>query len=441
MTDITRGSARRTAKIAGLPLGIAGRTAVGWGKRLAGADKDDVNAQLQAKAAEQLFNVLGELKGGAMKLGQALSVMEAAIPPELAEPYRESLAKLQNEAPPMPAATVHKVLDHQLGTGWRARFRFFDDDAAASASIGQVHRGVWSDGREVAVKVQYPGADEALRSDLRSLRQLSTVLKPLYPGADIKALVQELTDRTEIELDYRREATSQRTFAKAFSNDPDVLIPKVLASAPTVIVSEWVSGTPLREVIASGPQAERNAIARKLVEFETSAPARCGLLHGDPHPGNFMVAADGRLIVLDFGAVAELPGGLPPTLGTILRHAGAEDYESVRQEMQREGFIPHGVDVDAIRGYLAPYADPLRSETFHFTREWLMRTAGKVSDVRGDHFRTARQLTMDPQYVMIFRVLLGVVGICSQMSAEAPYKGILERWIPSTSDGVSMECP
>ena len=168
MADIKRGGAARNAKLAGLAGGIAGRTALGFGKRLAGKSQDEVNAELMEKAAKQLFTVLGELKGGAMKVGQALSVMEAAIPEEFGEPYREALTKLQKDAPPLPADKVHRVLDAQLGTKWRQRFTEFDDTPVASASIGQVHKAVWSDGREVAVKIQYPGADEALRADLKT---------------------------------------------------------------------------------------------------------------------------------------------------------------------------------------------------------------------------------------------------------------------------------
>lgn len=432
MAEITRGSAKRTAKLAGLPLGIAGRAAAGWGKRMVGADRDEVNAQLQAKAAAQLFEVLGELKGGAMKLGQAMSVMEAAVPPEFAGPYREALAKLQNEAPPMPTAKVHRVLDQQLGTGWRARFTEFDDAAAASASIGQVHHGVWADGREVAVKVQYPGADEALRADLKSLGRLSAVLRPLTPGADVKALVEELTNRTEAELDYRYEATNQRKFAKAFDGDAKVLVPKVVASAPKVIVSEWVRGTPLRTVISSGTQDERDRAAALLTEFEISSPARVGLLHGDPHPGNFMFAEDGRLIALDFGAVAELPNGIPPAVGRVLRLARDEDYDALIPLLRSEGFIPPRLNISPqeIRDYLAPYVDPLRTPNFHFTRSWLLRAATVASDVRGDQFQTGRKLALPPHYVMLFRVLMGLVGICSQMEANAPYRDIVEHWTP-----------
>lgn len=430
MPDITRGSTRRTAKLISLPLGAAGRNAVGWGKKLAGADKAEVNAQLQARAAEQLFEVLGELKGGAMKVGQALSVMEAAVPEELSGPYREALAKLQNEAPPMAPEAVHKMLTQQLGSRWSTRIAEFDDAAAASASIGQVHRATWHDGRAVAVKVQYPGADEALRADLKALRTLSHIMKPLTPGADIASLVDELTERTDAELDYRYEATNQRKFAKAFQDDPDVLVPKVLASAPKVLVTEWAIGTPLRTVISDGTQEERNGAARRLTEFEFSSPARTGLLHGDPHPGNFMITKDDRLIALDFGAVAELPEGIPPNLGRILRLARDDDYDRLAELLRIEGFIPEGYALTPAetRDYLAPYVEPLESEYFHFTRKWLIHTSSTALDPRGSHFQTGRMLSLPPQYLMVFRVLLGTVGICSQLEASVSYRDIMERW-------------
>jgi predicted unusual protein kinase regulating ubiquinone biosynthesis (AarF/ABC1/UbiB family) len=222
VTDIPRKAAARTARLASLPLGVAGRIATGWGRRLAGHDAQDVNAELSARTAEQLFAVLGELKGGAMKFGQALSVFEAAIPDALAAPYREALTKLQSAAPPMSPRSVRRVLDEQLGSGWRRRFADFSEEPAAAASIGQVHRAVWHDGREVAVKVQYPGADEALRSDLRQLQRFSRLFQAIVPGLEVKPLLAELQDRMVEELDYRDEADNQRAFAAAFRDHREI---------------------------------------------------------------------------------------------------------------------------------------------------------------------------------------------------------------------------
>src|SRR6478752_7383105 len=164
MNDLPRRAVGRTVRLASLPVGFAGRSALAFGKRVGGRPAEAVAAEVQARTAEQLFTVLGQLKGGAMKFGQALSVFEAALPEDIAGPYRAALTRLQEAAPPLPVASVHKVLAEQLGPRWKQRFRELDDRPAAAASIGQVHRGVWRDGRPVAVKVQYPGAGAALIS-------------------------------------------------------------------------------------------------------------------------------------------------------------------------------------------------------------------------------------------------------------------------------------
>jgi len=436
VTDIPRKAVSRTAKLASLPIGVAGRVVGGWGRRLAGQNPDDVSAEISAKTAEQVFAVLGQLKGGAMKFGQALSVFEAAVPDELAEPYREALTKLQTAAPPMPVRSVHRVLAEQLGSAWTGRFADFDDTPAAAASIGQVHRAHWHDGREVAVKVQYPGADEALLSDLRQLQRFSRLFQAMVPGQDVKPLLAELRDRMVEELDYRTEADHQRTFAAAFDGDESVRVPRVVASAPKVIVSEWISGTPLSRIIRSGSPAERDHIGHRFAEFHFSAPARSGLLHADPHPGNFMLLDDGRLGVIDFGACARLPGGIPRTLGIITRLALERRSDELLDLLRREHFVRPGTTLDAadVLDYLAPFTDPLRTEVFHYTRRWLQRQAGRVGDTRGQDFRTGRSLNLPPQYLLIHRVTAGATGILCQLDAHVAIRAIVEKWQPGFTE-------
>lgn len=229
---IPKRAVARTARMASLPLGYAGRTALGVGKRIGGKPAEAVATEIQMRTAEQMFKVLGELKGGAMKFGQALSVFEAALPEEVAGPYRATLTRLQDAAPPMPAQTVHDVLADQLGSDWRERFSEFDDDPAAAASIGQVHKAVYRDGREVAVKIQYPGAGKALMADLNQVSRMGRLFAGMVPGMDIKPLLDELKARVAEELDYLRESESQRAFAVAFEGDPDFRIPHILAAAP-----------------------------------------------------------------------------------------------------------------------------------------------------------------------------------------------------------------
>ncbi|ORV83405.1 ABC1 kinase family protein [Mycolicibacterium iranicum] len=432
VSEIKRGRAARNAKLASLPVGMAGRAALGFGKRLTGKSKDEVNAELLDKAAQQLFTVLGELKGGAMKVGQALSVMEAAIPEQYGKPYREALTKLQREAPPLPAAKVHRVLDQQLGTKWRDRFRSFDDKAVASASIGQVHKAVWSDGREVAVKIQYPGADEALRADLKTMQRMVSVLKQLSPGADVQGVVDELIERTEMELDYRLEADNQRAFAKAYEGDPHFVVPHVVASAPKVVIQEWIEGIPLSQIIRDGDQATRDLMATRLFEFCDDAPTRLEMVHGDAHPGNFMLLPGDKMGVIDFGAVAPMPGGWPIELGQILRYAVDKNYDKLLPTMEKVGFIQKGQKVSTrdIDDMLKQYVEPLEVPVFHYTRKWLQKMTALDLEKAPGQIKTARQMDIPPKLIIPMRVLASIVAISCQLDAHVDTRRIAMDKVP-----------
>jgi predicted unusual protein kinase regulating ubiquinone biosynthesis (AarF/ABC1/UbiB family) len=432
VTDIPRRAVTRTARLAALPLGVAGRATLGLGKRLGGRSSADVTLELQRRTAEQLFAVLGQLKGGAMKFGQALSIFEAAFPEDMAAPYRQALTRLQEAAPPMPAQTVHQVLAEQFGRDWRHRFAEFADEPAAAASIGQVHRAVWADGRAVAVKVQYPGAGPALVADLTQLSRFARMFAALSPGLDVKPLIAELRARIVEELDYSLEADAQRAFAVAYADDPEIVVPRIVASAPKALVSEWIGGTPLSAVIASGTQQERDRAGYLLATLHFSAPARAGLLHADPHPGNFRILPDGRLGVLDFGATNRLPDGLPEPIGRLCRLALDGDAESVLAGLRAEGFVRPGMSVDApeVLGYVRPMLEPLAQETFRFSRPWMREQAARIADPRNEAARIGRQLNLPPSYLLIHRVTIGSIGVLCQLGAEAHYRSIVERWQP-----------
>ena len=432
MTDIPQRGVARTARLAKLPLGVAGRATVGFGRRLTGQSADDVQAELAARTAEQLFSVLGQLKGGAMKFGQALSIFEAALPEEAAAPYREALTKLQEAAPPMAPATMHRVLDEQFGTSWRSRFESFDDEPAAAASIGQVHRAVWADGRDVAVKIQYPGAGPALMADFNQLSRFARLFSMLSPGLDVKPLLTELKARVSEELDYTLEADAQRQFTAAYDGDPEIVAPRVVASAPKVVVSEWLDGTPLSKIISNGSQQDRDRAGRLLALLHFSAPQRSHLLHADPHPGNFRLLADGRLGVLDFGAMARLPNGTPEPLGRITRLVLQGDTGAVMTAMRDENFIRGTFDIDAekVMNYLRPILEPLAQPEFTFTRAWMREQAARIGDPRNEAARVGRMLNLPPEYLLIHRVTLGSIGVLCQLGARAPYRQIAEQWQP-----------
>ncbi|WP_369015836.1 ABC1 kinase family protein [Actinocrinis puniceicyclus] len=448
MSDLPRNAVARTAKLATLPLGLAGRATLGLGKRLGGAPAAAVLTEVQQRTAEQLFRVLGELKGGAMKFGQALSVFEAALPDELARPYRAALTGLQENAPALPAASVHKSLAAAFGPQWRTKFTFFDDGPAAAASIGQVHRAVWHDGREVAVKIQYPGAGKALLGDLNQLARAARLFSLLVPGIEVKPLLAELRERIAEELDYAAEAAAQSNYAKGYADDPDITVPNVVEQAGTVLVTEWLPGVPLATVISSGTQAQRDRAGTLLVRFLYSGPHRVGLLHADPHPGNFRLLPtepgasieetdpddpqQWRLGVLDFGAVNRLPNGMPEAIGAALRGALAGDAEEVAETLRAEGFLKPGTQLDpqAVLDYLAPLIDPLRGPQFTFDREWLRGQAAHLANGKNPAASLGRRLNLPPAYLLIHRVTMGGLGILCQLGATVPVRGEMGAWLP-----------
>jgi predicted unusual protein kinase regulating ubiquinone biosynthesis (AarF/ABC1/UbiB family) len=443
MADLPRKAVTRTARLASLPLGYAGRQAIGVGRRLGGAPAEVVLNEVQTRTAQQLFKTLGELKGGAMKFGQALSIFEGALPEEIAAPYREHLTRLQDAAPPMSAAVVHQQLVKQFGAGWKRDIIEFDDTPAASASIGQVHRGRWRDGTEVAVKVQYPGAEEALIADLRQITRLAKTFGGLLPGVDVKLLAEELQDRVVEELDYRLEAEAQQKFAEVFADDERYAVPRVLEAGRQAIVTEWMPGSgSLATIIDRGTQEERDHWGLLYARFMFEAPARTGMLHADPHPGNFrLIPGEGgrpdRLGVLDYGAVARLPeGGLPDSLGRLGRISLLDDYDEVVRHLREDGFIKHNIRVSPVelQAYLGPFMEPARPEVFQFSRDFMRAQMQRVQDPRSPEVQVAFRLTLPPEYLLIHRTLVGGVGVLCQLEAEVPFRGILEELVPGFSD-------
>lgn len=431
MTDVPRKALGRSLRLAGLPVTHAGRVALGLGKRLGGRPAERVAAEVQARTAAQLFQTLGELKGGAMKLGQALSAMEALLPAELAGPYRDTLTRLQEAAPPLPITALEEVLADDLGADWRARFDRFEDHPCAAASIGQVHRATWHDGAEVAVKIQYPGVAAALAADVRQLDRVAPLAHLGAPVVDFRQLFGQVHERLLEELDYQHEAEVQRSFADAFADDPDILVPTVVHARPRILITTWVDGTPLADVIARGTSEQRDRAGLHLLRLLLSSPDQTGRIHGDPHPGNFRLLSDGRLVVLDFGSSEPKPAGWPGALGRLLRAARDRDAEALHAHAVSAGLLqPAAVEPSTLLTVLEPWMEPLRHGHFHFDRPWLQREVRTWSNPRSTAARLQRKIHLPTHHLLVQRVAFGLLGVLTSLDATVAVRGELERWIP-----------
>jgi predicted unusual protein kinase regulating ubiquinone biosynthesis (AarF/ABC1/UbiB family) len=278
-----------------------------------------------------------------------------------------------------------------------------------------------------------------LQSDLRQLGRLARTIGPLVPGVEVKPLVAELQARAADELDYTLEAEAQRAFATAFRDDPDIVVPDVVAVGREVLVSEWLeSPASIASVIESGSQEERDHYGELFVRFLFAGPSRTGMLHADPHPGNFRIMPNddgtpGRLGVLDYGAVARLPdAGLPEAMGRLIRIAGDREPDQLVEGLRDEGFIKPGVDVDPqlVLDYLAPFVEPTQAERFRFSREWMQKQFQRINNPKSPTYTVAMKLNLPPAYLLIHRTWLGGVGVLSQLGAEAPFRAILEEHLP-----------
>lgn len=426
--------AARAARLAELPVGAAAGAVAGRLQVLAGADPEVVRRRLRAAGAARTRRVLGGLKGGALKAGQLLATVEAVFPADPEDTWATALHGLTGDTGGLPFAAVEPVLVAGLGADWRRWLPELDETATAAASIGQVHRGRWYDGRDVAVKLQYPGIADAMAADLAAVSLATRAASVVARGLALPPLVAQMRTRLVEELDYAREAAAQRRFAAAFAGDAEVAVPDVVEHAPGVLVSTWLDGTPLAPWAAdpATTQPERDRIAEVYQRFLLSAPSRTGLLYTDPHPGNVLVRADGRLGVLDFGSVLASPGGMPPAFGGLIRALLDADPEVVRERLVAGGFVRPGAELDvrALVDYLSSFTIPAAHEVFTYSPEWLRGQFGRLGDPRDPDFAVALQLTLPPEQLFTQRVWLGVVGVLCLLHATVPVAPELRRWLP-----------
>jgi predicted unusual protein kinase regulating ubiquinone biosynthesis (AarF/ABC1/UbiB family) len=452
-----------------LPLRHAARTAAA-ATRLSRVAAD----QVAARTAEQLFGTLGELKGGAAKLGQAMSVFEAAMPEEVAAPYRTALRRLTDAVPPLPADVARRVimsdLNDAFGPGWRERLVDFDDVPLAAASIGQVHRARWRDDHdrivEAAVKVQYPGVGQALRSDLSAgpaagardgtahraerIRAGRRARVAGCGGAGLRA-----RGAYPARGCGRVHQPSPRALAEARAagvREPEgrtrITIPAVYAATPRVLVTAWLDGVRLSTLLdgrmdllpagwrelSPGDAAD---VAARLLGHAIYAPAACtGWMHADLHPGNFLLLPGGELGMLDFGAVAAVPGGIPAPFGQLAAAVLTGDAPmAVRLDREVGVLAPDPVpDSRMILELLHPIVATAADETFTYSRPWLRGLMGHFTEPR---FAPAlRKLTPPREYALVWRATLSAAGLFSQLGATVPTRGFHLTYSPGFRDGI-----
>lgn len=423
---------RRSAAVAALPIKALGRSAHSQLARITRADYEAQKRQARADTAADTRAVLGQLKGGALKVGQLLSTVDSLFPQDPEGSWREALTALQENNPALPFSEVEPVLVAELGPGWRESFQTFDEDAVAAASLGQVHRAQWLDGNEVAVKIQYPGAAEALAADVRSLALALRLTSLVARGVSMPPLIVELRTRLAEELDYQREAQHQRRFANAYRQDHEVIIPEVVAATRRILVSHWLDGRSFPELAVSGTAAERDLAGTQYQRFFLTSPRQVGLLHTDPHPGNFRLTADNKLGVMDFGSTLVMPGGLPTSFGGLIGSTLSGDPVQVERKLREGGFIKRGahLNVEKLMDYLSPFSEPARHDEFYFSPDWLREEFSRSNDPRNPDFAVAMKLNMPAELLFTHRVWLGVVGVLSGLHATVPVRPELEVYLP-----------
>jgi predicted unusual protein kinase regulating ubiquinone biosynthesis (AarF/ABC1/UbiB family) len=302
---MSRSRIGRATRLGGVAAGAGLRHV---GTRTANVVRSDEGAQealgrRALETADRIVTVLGTMKGAAMKVGQTLSVLDPGmVPGEYRDEFQAKLAKLQSMSPNVPFVDMRKVIEQDLGERLGSVFAEFDEQPIAAASIGQVYRATLEDGRDVAVKVQYPGIKDVVRSDLKNIGMVLKLASLITPLGDTKEIAAEIAERITEELDYELEASNHRALAREYRGHPFITVPAVVTSLcrERVIVTEFVEGRRFAEIIGDS-DAERSRWGEILFRFYVNGPFRHQLLNGDPHPGNSLFLADGRVAFLDFG--------------------------------------------------------------------------------------------------------------------------------------------
>ncbi|MEA2297362.1 MAG: hypothetical protein QOF77_298 [Solirubrobacteraceae bacterium] len=427
---------RRSAKVGRLAAGQAARQ---LGTRAANMTRDEEAARAaldrrQIETAQQIVTALGTMKGAAMKLGQVMSFLDVGlVPEEYREEFQRKLGELRDAAPKVSFAKMSKVIEAEYGEPLGEVFAEFDPEPLAAASIGQVYRARLHDGREVAVKVQYPGVAAAVRSDMQNLGMIMRLMKRVAPGLDARAIAREIRERIGEELDYELEASNQRAMARIFRDHPFILVPAVVGelSRERVMVSEYVDGLGF-EALKDAPQEERDRLGEIVFRFYFGCMYRHHQFSGDPHPGNFMRLDDGRVAFLDFGLYKRIEASVAEFELEAQRMTVAGDGEALIAHLAAGGFLaePGGYEPEEILAQA-------RDLTWWYTEdgevelrpEIATQVAIDMSDPRSRHYAQMRQETLPPDHVFGRRTEMLTLAVMSQLRARGNWHRIAREWM------------
>ena len=425
----------RTAKIGGLAAGQALRQA---GTRAAnvGRSEQGRSAALERRhieAAEQIVEALGSMKGAAMKVGQVLSFLDVGmVPEEYREEFQRKLAKLRDAAPTVTFNDMGKVIEAELGEPLKEVFAEFDKEPIAAASIGQVYRAKLHDGREVAVKVQYPGVAAAVRADMQNLGLILRLAKRIAPGMDPKAIGEEIRSRIGEELDYELEAQNQRTLARIFRGHPFIVIPDVVSSLSheRMMVSEYVHGAGFEE-LKGRDQEERDRIGEMIFRFYFSCLYRHGQFSGDPHPGNSMLLEDGRMAFFDFGLFKRMPPGSVDLEIKVACAIIEGDTETIMRLGTDVGFFrePEKFNPDRVLAHFSAATSWYTADReIELTPEYATQVLIDMSDPRSEYFGYLRHESAPPDHIFGRRMEVLTLAVISQLHARGNFHRIAREW-------------
>jgi predicted unusual protein kinase regulating ubiquinone biosynthesis (AarF/ABC1/UbiB family) len=393
--------------------------------------REELDAAYQMRTATQVAETLGHMKGAMMKLGQMASYLDDGMP----EPVRVALASLQQDAPPMAPELCAEVVRAELGADPDRAFEQWDPVPIAAASIGQVHRAVTHAGLPVAVKVQYPGVDDAIRSDLTNSDLVFRALGMMFPGLDPGPLVQELRERLTEELDYGLEAENQRFFADAYRGHPFISVPRVVDELSTarVLTTELATGARFAE-LEKWSQAERDLAGECIYRFVFGSIYGLHAFNGDPHPGNYLFRPGGQVTFLDFGLVKRYQPDDVALFEALIRTLVVEhDVLAFRRLIEEHNVLrrdPSITDLD-VAGYFGHFYElVMHDRVFTVEPEYSSETVRMYFDANGPYSHVARASNVPPAFVITQRINLGLTAVLGKLRATANFRRIAEELWP-----------